>query len=197
MRLISATVLMIVVVNVLGGCAIGEDGTPRPVTSSAGMSGSTESVTRAPRPEELKVEGVDPCATLTSAQQSELKIDEALSQPLDVLNNGKPAPTCRYHSNGRTLFSYNISLVSGEGVDYWEGSSNLEVRSESVSGFSAYRYKLSGTFQAYCSYAVDVADDQQLVVQFLPIGEGFSQDRMCQNSARGAELALATLQTLK
>ncbi|GGP80613.1 DUF3558 domain-containing protein [Saccharothrix coeruleofusca] len=193
MRLINATVLM----TVLGSCAIGEDGTPRPVTSNASTSGSTGSATRAPRPEELKVDGVDPCATLTSAQQFELKIDEALNQPLDVLNNDKPAPTCRYRSNGKTLFNYNLSLVSGEGVDYWEGSSNLEVKSESVSGFSAYRYKLSGTFQAYCSYAVDVADDQQLVVQFLPIGEGFSQDQMCQNSARGAELALATLQTLK
>lgn len=143
------------------------------------------------------MDGVDPCATLTAAQQAELETDEARNQPLDVLNNSKPAPTCRYRSNGSKLFSYNVSLVSDEGIDYWEGASNLEVEAESVGGFSAYRYKLSGTSQAYCSYAVDVADGQQLIVQFLPIGEGFSQDQMCKNAAKGAELALATLQTLK
>jgi hypothetical protein len=154
-------------------------------------------MSKPPRPKEIKLDGIDPCSTFTTAQRSELKIDESQDKALDVLNNEQPAPTCRYHANGRTIFSYNVSLVSGEGIEYWEAGSNLDVDAKTVAGFAAYQYKLSGTSEGYCSYAVDVADKQQLIVQFFPIGDGFTQDQMCQNAAKGAELALATLQTLK
>lgn len=199
MRPTSAAILVGVVLVVLVGCTPGEAGDPNPVTSDVTTTSESPEPTasRAPRPKELKLDGVDPCATLTTAQRDELKIDEALSRELDVLNNDEPAPTCRYRSNGRSLFSYNVSLVPGEGIDYWEGGSNLDVDAKTVAGFAAYQYKLSGTSEAYCSYAVDVAEKQQLIVQFLPIGEGFTQDQMCQNAAKGAELALATLQTLE
>jgi hypothetical protein len=198
-RLISAVVLSGVMIAVVAGCSPGETGDPRPATSNApATSDSAEpTVSRSARPKEIKLDGVDPCATFTTAQRSELKIDEAVNDPLDVLNNHKPAPTCNYMSNGRSVFSYNVSLVSGEGIEYWEGGSNLDVDAKAVAGFAAYQYKLAGTSQGYCSYAVDVADKQQLIVQFLPIGDGFTQDQMCQNAAKGAELALTTLQTLK
>ena len=199
MRLINAAALFGLAVAVIAGCSSGETGDPRPATSNAPVtSDSTESTaSKPPRPKEVKLDGVDPCATLTTAQRTELKIDEASSRELDVLNDDKPMPTCRYRSNGKTLFNLNVSLVSGEGIEYWEGGSNLDVDAKTVAGFAAYQYKLSGTSEGYCSYAVDVADKQQLIVQFLPIGEGFTQDQMCQNAAKGAELALTTLQTLK
>ncbi|MFE2754247.1 DUF3558 domain-containing protein [Actinosynnema sp. NPDC059335] len=199
MRPSKAAVLAGVVLAVVAGCSPGETGNPRPATSDTpATSESAEPTTsRSPRPKEIALDGIDPCATLTPAQRTELKIDEAVNDPLDVLNNDRPAPTCAYMSNGRSVFSYNVSLVSGEGIEYWEGGSNLDVDAKNVGGFAAYQYKLSGTSDAYCSYAVDVADKQQLIVQFLPIGEGFTQDQMCQNAAKGAELALATLQTLK
>ncbi|MFD0201792.1 MULTISPECIES: DUF3558 domain-containing protein [Saccharothrix] len=183
----------------VAGCSPGETGDPRPATTDApATSDSAEpTASKPPRPKEVKLDGVDPCATLTTAQRVELKIDEAVNDPLDVLNNDNPAPTCAYMSNGRSVFSYNVSLVSGEGIEYWEGGSNLDVDAKTVAGFAAYQYKLSGTSEAYCSYAVDVAEKQQLIVQFFPIGDGFTQDQMCQNAAKGAELALATLQTLK
>lgn len=199
MRLTSAAVLTGVVIAVAVGCSPGETGNPRPTATTAQeTSDSTEPTRSKPeRPKEIKIDGIDPCATLTTAQRSELKIDEATSRELDVLNNDKPAPTCRYRSNGKTLFNLNVSLVSGEGIEYWEGGSNLDVDAKTVAGFAAYQYKLSGTSEGYCSYAVDVADKEQLIVQFLPIGEGFTQDQMCENAAKGAESALATLQTLK
>ncbi|KOX35056.1 hypothetical protein ADK67_00590 [Saccharothrix sp. NRRL B-16348] len=189
-----------VVIAVVAGCSPGETGgDPRPATSEArATSESAEPTESKPsRPKEIKLDGVQPCSTLTTAQQGELKIDEARDRELDVLNNGEPAPTCRFRANGATLFSYNVSLVVGEGIEYWEGGSNLDVDAKTVAGFAAYQYKLSGTSEGYCSYAVDVADKEQVIVQFLPIGEGFTQDQMCQNAAKGAESVLATLQTLK
>ncbi|WP_158847177.1 DUF3558 domain-containing protein [Saccharothrix deserti] len=201
-RLISAMVSAGVAVAVLASCSPGETtGDPKPATSTGAAGGTSDSsepsATKTPRPKELKLDGIDPCATYTTTQQGELKVDEARSQPLDVVKSGSPAPTCRYRSNGQSLFSYNVALVSEEGIEYWEGGSNLDVDPKTVSGFAAYQLKLTGTSEGYCSYAVDVADGQQLYVQFFPIGDGFTQDQMCQNAAKGAELALATLQTLK
>ncbi|WP_447004792.1 DUF3558 domain-containing protein [Saccharothrix isguenensis] len=183
----------------LAGCSNGEPGDARPVASTGSpTSESARPTTSKPaRPKEIKLDGIDPCATFTAAQRTELKIDETSTKPLDVLRNDKPAPTCRNRANGKTLFSYNVVLVADGGVEHWEGGSNLDVHPKSVAGFAAYQLTLTGTSEGYCSYSVDVADGQQLYVQFIPVGDGFTQDQMCQNAAKGAELALATLQTLK
>jgi hypothetical protein len=45
--------------------------------------------------------------------------------------------------------------------------------------------------------AIDVAQGQQLYMQFLPISRVYSQEQMCENAKTGAELALATVQTLR
>ncbi|MFC5056916.1 DUF3558 domain-containing protein [Saccharothrix xinjiangensis] len=192
---------MAVALAVVAGCTSGEGGDPKPETPTATggpTSGSPDPTSsRASRPREVALDGIDPCATLTEAQRGELEIDEARSAPLDVLNTGNPPPTCRYRSNGQALYSYNVALVTDEGVEYWEGGNNLDVDPKTVGGFPAYQLKLTGTSEGYCSYTVDVADGQQAYVQFFPIGDGFTQDQMCQNAAEGAELVLATLQTLK
>lgn len=188
-----------VLIAVLAGCSTGEPGEAQPAPSTGSTtSESVKPTTSKPaRPKELKIDGIDPCATFTAAQRSELKINETSTKPLDVLTNDKPVPTCRNRADGDTTSSYNVSLISGVGIDHWEGGSNLDVVAKTVAGFAAYQFKLAGTTEGYCTYAVDVAEKQQLVVQFFPIGDGFTQDQMCQNAAKGAELALATLQTLK
>ncbi|MFT7835086.1 DUF3558 domain-containing protein [Saccharothrix sp. BKS2] len=192
---------MAAVLAVVAGCTSGEGGNPKPETPAASdlPTSTSPGPTSSPdsRPREITLDGIDPCATLTEAQRGQLKIDEARSTPLDVLNTGSPPPTCRYRSNGQSLYSYNVALVTDAGVEHWEGGNNLDVDPKTVGGFPAYQLKLTGTSEGYCSYTVDVSDGQQAYVQFFPIGDGFTQDQMCQNAAEGAELVLATLQTLK
>jgi len=187
----------------LAGCSADEIGQPKPESSStAETTAPTTTTTKfdAPppvRPQVIKLDGVDPCATLTAAQLKQLKVTNPVSKPLDVGKTGKPAPTCTSSSTGSQIFSYSVSLVMDRGVEYWQGGGNLDVTQAQVSGFSAYQIKLKGTSKGDCVVTVDVADGQQLFVQFLPIGDGFTQDQMCQNAKQGAEMALATLQTLK
>ncbi|WP_033436462.1 DUF3558 domain-containing protein [Saccharothrix sp. NRRL B-16314] len=197
-----ALITTIAAVTVLAGCtATNTPGDPRPqstATAVAPTSGSAEpTVDFPPRPAEIELGGIsDACTALTKDQQQQLKIDEAISEPQDVIK-GKDSPGCSFQANSRPLFSYEVALVADEGVDYWEDGGNLDVVQKSVAGFGAYQITLTGTTTADCALAVDVADGQQLFVSFLPIGDGFTQDQMCQNAAKGAELALTTLRTLK
>jgi hypothetical protein len=202
LRSSKALIAMAAAVTVLVGCtATGTTGDPRPqstATADVPTSGSSEpNVDLPPRPKEIKLGGIsDACTALTKDQQKQLKIDEAISEPQDVIK-GKDSPGCSFQSNSRPLFSYEVALIADEGVDYWQAGGNLDVAQKSVAGFGAYQVTLTGTTKGDCALAVDVADGQQLFVSFLPIGDGFTQDQMCQNAAKGAELALATLQTLK
>lgn len=188
----------------LTGCSGDENGQPKPEPATSASSGTqapstTSSKFNAPppvRPAVIKLDGVDPCATFTAEQRKQLKVARSESSPLDVGKTGNPAPTCRNRATGESIFSYNVSLVADRGVDYWQGGGNLDVDQTEVSGFAAYQLKLSGTSKGDCVVTVDVADGQQLFVQFLPITD-FTQDQMCQNAKQGAEMALATLQTLK
>ncbi|MGM1058765.1 DUF3558 domain-containing protein [Saccharothrix sp. Mg75] len=188
---------------VLAGCTTQEPGdpTPRPTgtSGSAGpTSGSSKPTVEFPaRPAEVTLDGIaDACRALTPEQQERLGIDEAISEPQDVIE-GKNSPGCSFQGNSRPLFSYEVTLIADEGVDYWEGPSNLEIEQKTVAGFGAYQVTLIGTTKGDCAVAVDVADGQQLFVSFLPIGDGFTRDQMCENAAKGAEAALTTLRTLK
>lgn len=193
---------MVAAVTVLAGCtATNTAGDPRPqptTTADAPTSGSSEpTVDLPPRPKEIELGGIsDACTSLTKDQQRQLKIDEAISEPQDVIK-GKDSPGCSFQANSRPLFSYEVALIADEGVGYWKDGGNLDVTRKSVAGFGAYQVTLTGTTKGDCALAVDVADGQQLFVSFLPIGDGFTQDQMCQNAAKGAEMALTTLQALK
>ncbi|WP_306743940.1 DUF3558 domain-containing protein [Saccharothrix yanglingensis] len=198
-----ALVAIVAVGALLSGCTAEEPGDPSPQpTPTGGSSGSTSGSSKPTvefpaRPVEIKLDDVaDACQSLTAEQQKQLKIDEAISEPQDVID-GKDSPGCSFQGNSRPLFSYEVTLIADEGIGYWEGPSNLEIEQKTVAGFGAYEVRLAGTSKFDCALAVDVADGQQLFVSFLPIGEGFTQDQMCENAAKGAEMALTTLQTLK
>ncbi|MBB4969503.1 DUF3558 domain-containing protein [Saccharothrix violaceirubra] len=146
------------------------------------------------RPTTVKVDGVDPCRLLTPGQMKQLKVVENERNDSDVVGAGN-VPTCEFTGDLQT--NYGVSVITGTGVEYWTGKGNTDVGEVVVGGFPARTISLSGT-AADCAVAVDVADKQQLYVDFIPIGSGKpTKDVMCQNAAKGAELALATLQTLK
>ncbi|MFI9006915.1 DUF3558 domain-containing protein [Actinosynnema sp. NPDC053489] len=185
----------------LAGCSVKDPGDPQPQTptpTGSAPTGTSEADSSfPPRPKEIRVDGIsDACVTLNKDQQRELGIDEAHSEPMDVIEN-RNMPGCSFQSNSRPLFSYEVTLISDEGADYWRGGGNLDVVEKTIAGYGAVQVKLAGTTKGDCALAIDVADGQQLFVSFLPIGDGFTQDQMCQNAAKGAEMALTTLQTLK
>lgn len=183
--------------SVLVSCTSTQEGSPEPENTSAGSTespGTTKS-SAAPRPREIRVDGVDPCKLLTAEQMAQLGVNAGERNDSDIVKTGN-APTCEFSGDDLGT-NYGVALVADRGIDYWTGAGNTDVSAIKVSGFEAKRISLSGV-EANCAVAVDVADGQQLYVDFIPIGSDKpSKDEMCQNVEKGAGFALATLQTLK
>lgn len=171
----------------LAGCASHVAGNPSSGNTTVAPSTTT-------RPAVIKVDTLDPCAAFTPDQLSELRVVKSKRSDGDLVKKGT-APICLYLSNS-AMFSYEVGLVTNEGVGYWRsGGGNVDRKETQVAGFAAVRINLSGQSDA-CSYWVDVADGQMVYVNYLPIGEE-PLERVCGNAERAAELALATLQTTR
>ncbi|MBW4715658.1 DUF3558 domain-containing protein [Saccharothrix obliqua] len=201
MRLVKGICAVLLTAAALAAC------TPQPTTGTAtpgattgGGSVEPTSASKAPstRPKAIKLDGVDPCKLLTDAQQADLKIDEWEGEKSNP-GTGTESPSCAYNVNSEKSAAYRVTLVADKGIEFWDGPGNSDVTPKQVSGFPAVQLVLAGTSRTECSVAVDVADGQQMFVQFLPYGGkgAYSQDEMCRNATKGAEAALATLQTLK
>ncbi|MCP2168284.1 Protein of unknown function (DUF3558) [Goodfellowiella coeruleoviolacea] len=151
------------------------------------------------RPEELKVDGIDPCKLLTESQQKELGTDQAPrlnADGADSLGN----PLCGYRKvEGTPRYGYSVSLVPQEGADVWlKEKRNAEVKVLNVGGFGAVETRLPGDQDISCNVVVDVAEGQSLDMQFTLYTAGaIPLEQMCANARHGAELAVQTLQTLK
>lgn len=148
-----------------------------------------------PRPEELKLDGIDPCTLLTEAQQDQLKIDR---KPRARTHNG--SRVCAFDvTDTEPAHDYDLRAITTEGIGQWfSGRRNVDAWLVSVAGFPAAQFKTFGTEKADCSTSVDVAEGQQLAVQLTQSSkQQLSQDQMCQMSQQAAELAVQTLQTLR
>jgi hypothetical protein len=125
----------------------------------------------------------------------QLSVVETDLQETDLSGVGS-FPLCDYSTRGAPRFGYGVGLVTSKGIEHWQGNGNVDVTRIEVSGYQAAQLVLTGTDDVMCSVAVDVAEGQQLLVDFNPTGGDYSQDQMCQNAQKAAELALTTLPTL-
>ncbi|MEJ2854762.1 MULTISPECIES: DUF3558 domain-containing protein [unclassified Saccharothrix] len=183
----------------LVGCTTGQAGNPTPETGSTGASKTTTATSAASdRPKAVKLDGLDPCKALTADDQKQLGTAAVNAEPSELIP-GVASKACSYVTAAGVTprYTYTVDLVTGKGYDHWKGGGNQDVAPTEVSGFPAKQVTFKGTTNFECSVAVDVADGQHLFVQFRPVGRDTAQDQLCRNANKGAELALATLQTLK
>lgn len=197
----SGSVLRIVISVVLVGLvAVGcTNQEPGNATSSSKIGTiSTTTSTAQPnksRPQEIKLNGIDPCKVLTTDQMQQLTVVEAERNDSNIVKTGD-VPTCSYGNNTSPRITYGVGLVTTKGIEYWRGNGNVDVEKIDVSGYAAVQLTLKGTSTLDCAVAVDVADGQQLYVDFSPTGQQVPQEQMCDNARRAAEFALTTLPTL-
>lgn len=183
---------------VAAGCTSQEPGNPGAADGNTATTTTTSSAapTGKPRPREIKLDGLDPCKALTAEQMQELGLAEAERNDSDLVKTGE-VPVCDYGNNSSPRITYGVGLVTNKGIDHWrDGGGNVDVEEIEIGGYSAVQLTLEGTSTLDCSVAVDVADEQQLYVDFSPVGDEPSQEQMCDNAKKAAELALVTLPTL-
>jgi hypothetical protein len=168
-------------------------------TPAGQAPGGSSQVAVPPRPQDISLQGQDPCKLLGKAQLDQIKVTRQRNI-VQTEATYKDAPICAMDgSEGSANFGYSLWLVTSEGIEPWlSGQRNADARLVSVDGFPAASYKIRGTTNFSCWTAVGVADKQQLMVEFRPVTRGaFTQDQMCQKSQQAATLAMQTLKTLK
>ncbi len=189
-------VAVLLVGAAVAGCTSTQNGQAVASTPSAAQGQPPASVAVPPRPQELKVDGLDPCKLFTKAQLDEVKVNRQRNST-KAEDPFKGAPICVMDGgDGKVFWTYEVWLITSEGIAPWLGGSrNVDARLVSVGGFPAADYKFLGTTTFDCNTAVDVASGQQLSVGFRPVTrDAFSQNEMCQKSEQAAGFALQNLQ---
>lgn len=171
------------------GCATrtvtpGEPAQPPPPATSAPQL--------PPRPQELRIDGVDPCTLLDPQQRRRLGVD---SEPRAGGGSSRGEPACSYsHLSSEPFYSINVATVPFEGAQVWlSGTRNVDARILDVAGFGAVQTRVAGD-DSDCSVLVDVAEGQTVDVLFTGDGAGsFPSDEMCARARQAAEAATMTL----
>jgi hypothetical protein len=178
----------------LGGCTSELPGNPSGQTTSPSTSVTTSSSSATARPAALKVDGLDPCKGFTADQMQQLKLGKANRSDNDLVKKGN-VPVCQYTASS-LKFTYGVGFIPNEGIAYWRsGGGNVEKKNVQVAGYDSIRLNLIGA-STQCSIWVDVADGQMLYVDYIPL-DTQTLDEVCGKAQQGAELALATLKTLR
>lgn len=187
--LVGVVLVGVVLAGVLGGCAGSVDGGAEPFVG----------LELPPRPREVPVQGVDPCALLTETQQAELELDSPMLFSPSVgsaLFEG-PDPLCTTGAFDPRAFGVAIALpYDGLGIG---ALTARPVRSEltplDVQGFPAVLARPDDPL--FCQVVVDVAPGQAVSVQFRDGGDrNIPQDELCDGAVEVADAAMATLLSL-
>lgn len=146
-----------------------------------------------PRPRELRIDGFDPCAALTSAQLRVLKVRfYTTDKPRE-----KRGPGCDWiHSPTEPVESYTIAVNTQGGVELLLGQPRLDV--VTVAGFGAVQTPgLYSTGDDNCFIHVDVAQGQAVQIGYIYNGSTvpMTHEIACQKARNAAELAMQTIQT--
>jgi hypothetical protein len=192
-------------VMAVAACANEEPGDAKPVpnaeqTSTDGEPPPTSETTQQelpPRPRELSVADLDPCTLFTEAQRAELMVDSVNTSEADgneIYNGMQQCVLDREQSE--PFVSYSMIAMTTTDASFWL-EHNAAAKVLDVGGFPAVEFRIRGAEEADCAVAVGVAEGQQLHFSMLAISEDLTGDELCQRNMQVAEMAVATLQTLR
>ena len=183
---------------VFGGAGCAPAAPPPPAPSVPPTSAPPTRSPFPPRPTELRLDGVDPCALLTSVEVARLGVDQGerfddadqfRSLSCDWANSGGLSPEKGWIARA----------IAKQGADYALGNT-APVQVVQVGGFSAVQ--TSSPYQnanTQCILVIDVAQGESLWVQFDNLqGDfpGINHQVACQQASKAAELMLGNLRGL-
>lgn len=183
-----------------GGQAVPPDGepteTPGGDPAAPSSDGSEPTVEIPPRPRDLSLDGLEPCALLTQPQLDQLATRFKFDEPPEA-DTGEAGPYCTVSQSAEPFNAIDIVLVTDEGIEPWlSGKRNVDAWLVSIAGYPAANYKLMGTEDEECVTSVGVADGQQLTVDLQAL-EDTDYRELCRITEQVATMATQTLQTLR
>lgn len=145
-----------------------------------------------PRPREIRLDDVDPCAVLSEEQRLRLSLDNPPSAYVESSFGNAKACTMRSNISGNVV---RLALVTAEGIGVWlDENAQVDARPTTVGGFPGLTVRTPGMDQV-CNVEVDVAEGQFLDVMFRDGGNETrtTQDTLCLGAQRAAEAVIAAL----
>ena len=184
----------VLVVLLASACTI--QGSAAPATTPEPRPGGA-GVDLPPRPQEVRLDGIDPCSLLTEEQRAELGLDgrPVFSQAPVGLYGGAEVPSCTTGGFEPRAVTVGVSLVTSVGIErFTSGELAAELRPIEVQGFPAL-VAVPTRFTDYCTVIVDVAPGQLLDVQFATGGRQppIPQTQLCRDAEIVAGEVVATV----
>ena len=185
----------------LAGCTTTQTGQATPAgqrsTYQAPTNGAA-AIRLPPRPRDVSLTGVDPCALLTPAQQTTLAITAGIpGPPAQLMDN---SPTCNFRFADHTPGAeYSIAVDTAAGIQrYLDAGLADVIRPATVSGFPALDITLRPPdLLQGCTTAVSVANGQMFTVNLGQPARGTTTTQSCAKTEQVAGAVLATAQSPK
>lgn len=186
-------VLTALVALTLGaGCTTTSAGEPRPQDTTASDTNSgdpTNSVGLPPRPREIPLDDVDPCALIPEADESDYYIDE----PGELGEDDDGNVECTWI--GTRVGFFGLTLEVSEGIETRLDGTYTVVGdiTDPILDFATATYRLD-RIENSCFVSVDVADGQQLIAHIGIDGPFLDEvPPVCEYAHQFAASAMETL----
>lgn len=179
--------LVVGVLAGLAGCGGGRAAPPATVATSSPFP---------PRPAELPLDAVEPCALLSAAQRAQLGVSAGKSaEQTDELGSR----ACLWASHGNPDNRWMAQLVGKRGANYALGS--IEgAQVVTISGYGAVQTTSpDANFRRHCILVIDVAEGQSLIAKYDNMAgdyPGIDHEVACQLDRRAAEFMVGNLRAL-
>jgi hypothetical protein len=201
-ELLVGAVLVTTVLTTLAACTSQQ---PGQATTAAGVSPGYRAPTNGaagislpPRPNDVSLTGVDPCALLTAAQRGRFGVRAGVKGlPAQLADD---SPTCDYRFADNTPGAeYGVTVDTVEGIQlYLDPARSDHIRPVSVGGFPALDITLTPPdLLQGCTTAVSVATGQMFMVNLGQPARGTTTAQSCARTEQVAGAVLATAKTLK
>jgi uncharacterized protein DUF3558 len=181
---------------VVAGCSTSIAGAPSPEAAPAGASPGATDLNLPPRPRELRIDGLDPCSSLTSAQLA--KLDLKVSSPsLPTDPAGPSGKFCTASGFNGKIVSVAIAFVTNRGIE--AAVNNPEAKAGDIQPSLIANFPGVLTRRPVgnsCVADIDVALKQLIDIEYtdLTTPTSLSTDQLCQAAAAVGEEVIRSLQ---
>jgi hypothetical protein len=189
--------VLLAALGVVAGCSTSIPGTPSPEAAPAGVSPSATGLNLPPRPRDLKLDGLDACASLTAAQLAKLDLKIfSPSVPTDPI--GFTGNLCTASGFDSRKASVSIAFATNRGIQVVANSPDAVtygVEPAQIAGFP-------GTLIAQpqknsCVADIDAAPGQLIDITYTDnaTAPALSKEQLCQGATTVGEEVISSLLT--
>jgi hypothetical protein len=187
--------VLLAALGVVAGCSTSIGGTPSPVAGPTASNPAANGLTLPPRPRELKLDGIDPCSSLTPPQLAKLGLNRTVPS-ISADSPSLDGKICTAGGSDPKQIDVSIAFVTRPGIDYITTGptasfgSFMQVRIAGFSGIVEPQQE-----QDICAVDLDVAAGQfvQVLYHDAKRPPTLSRSELCEGAVSAGEVVMQSL----